>query len=186
MMTKLRHPNIIQTYGACWPKPNLSPFDTSGVTDTTKDGFARCIIMEYAQLGSLNSLLAKDGELVSWFPSNDSFPEREVQRHNKFAWAIQVARGMVYLHSQKQPIMHRDLKCGNVLVATGYTMKLCDFGDSKNFERGASESDSETGTLLFMAPEVVTSSNYTTKVDVYSFAILLIELLVNSRLKVSG
>jgi len=78
--------------------------------------------------------------------------------------------------------MHRDLKCGNVLVATGYAMKLCDFGDSKSVY-DVSQSDSETGTLLFMAPEVVTSSNYTTKVDVYSFAVLLIELIVNSHLK---
>jgi len=177
LMTRLRHPNIIQTYGACWPKS-----DPKGGRD---GGFGRCIIMEYAQLGSLNSLLLDKGELLPWVPMASDLPtEDEVQRHNKLQFTVQVARGMVYLHSQKSPIMHRDLKSSNVLVAQGYQMKLCDFGDSKSHENhGERGSDSETGTLLFMAPEIVTASSYNISVDVYSFAILLIEMLTNGRLK---
>jgi len=87
LMTKLRHPNIIQTYGACWPKHDP--------TSQTVDDFGRCVIMEYAQLGSLNNLLGKQGEQVGWFPRGGGVFESEIMRCNKLAWAIQIARGMV-------------------------------------------------------------------------------------------
>jgi len=200
MMGQLRHPNIIQTYGAHFSKedsPESDPRRLGGASSaksslddlvneigggggvisgggvdfdnaTEQSGFSTCIIMEYAQHGSLNSLLKNHGTEVGWYPSDNIHEEvSELRRQTKLSWAIQVARGMVYLHSQKKPIMHRDLKASNVLVSQGYCMKVCDFGDSKALDRMSAGDNSETGTLLFMAPEIVTASNYTTKVDVY-------------------
>jgi len=94
---------------------------------------------------------------------------------------------MTYLHSNKNPIMHRDLKCSNVLVSKGFTLKISDFGESRrrhkvNLEDAEDHTMSQAGTLLFMAPEMVTEHDYDMKVDVYSFAILMLELFNNGDL----
>ena len=85
----------------------------------------------------------------------------------------QIARGMAYLHSAKNPIMHRDLKCSNVLVSKGYQMKISDFGESRRRQKPTSldtaegQTMSQAGTLLFMAPEMVTEYDYDISIDVY-------------------
>lgn len=92
-------------------------------------------------------------------------------------YAIEVISGVKVLHSQKTPILHRDLKTLNVLVTSDYCMKVCDFGMS----RRDSQSNLQTltqmrGTYAYMAPELADKRPYTDRSDIYSFGIMLWEM----------
>ena len=68
--------------------------------------------------------------------------------------------------------MHRDVKCDNILVSDDYIVKLIDFGlATKNNKK--KKFSMKVGTACYCAPEVISSTNYTEKCDVYSFGILM-------------
>ena len=104
-------------------------------------------------------------------------------------YAIQFAQGMNYLHTCKPPVLHRDLKPANLLLDFADTLKVSDFGLAKlrPLNEGEPESEAaayqpylmtgETGSYRFMAPEVFRHEAYGRPVDVYSFAMILFQLL---------
>lgn len=119
-----------------------------------------CIVTEYMLNGSVASFLKERGS--------------ELTPTDRTLIALDVARGIEFLHSRG--IIHRDLKSLNVLLDENKRAKICDFGlvrmKSNIVMTGL------IGTSMWMAPEVLVSSpNYDEKVDVYSFGVLLWELL---------
>lgn len=88
--------------------------------------------------------------------------------------ALEVARGMDYLHKRK--IVHRDLKAANLLLDDTGVVKIADFGVARVLD-GAGVMTAETGTYRWMAPEVIEHAPYGAKADVFSFGIVLWELL---------
>lgn len=98
---------------------------------------------------------------------------------NKTIIAFCIASGMQYLHDRK--IIHRDLKTLNVLLDGKLYPHICDFGLSRVKSDEAQLMTQNIGTPAWMAPEVYTESNYTNKVDVYSYGILLWELLTDQK-----
>ncbi|XP_078431687.1 serine/threonine/tyrosine-protein kinase HT1-like [Wolffia australiana] len=120
-----------------------------------------CIITEYLSGGSLRRFLHKQ--------EPNSVPLNLVLK-----LALDIARGMRYLHSQG--ILHRDLKSENLLLAEDMSVKVADFGISCH-ESQCGDSKSFTGTYRWMAPEMIKGKRHTRKVDVYSFGIVLWEIL---------
>lgn len=94
---------------------------------------------------------------------------------NRLRIALQIARALEYIHSQK--IVHRDIKPENVHITTAGTVKLMDFGIAKTEGLNMTRAGYVLGTPYYMAPEQVTGQNITNQVDVYAFGILLFELL---------
>lgn len=84
--------------------------------------------------------------------------------------ALDVSTAMEYLHCLKPAIIHRDLKSLNVLQAHNGVYKLCDFGLVRN-------TNIQAGTPAYMAPELFANAQYNKSVDVYSFGIMLWEVL---------
>ncbi|KAJ8255305.1 hypothetical protein GJAV_G00203370 [Gymnothorax javanicus] len=118
-----------------------------------------CIIMEYCAQGQLYEVL-RAGRKVT--------PQLLVD------WASGIASGMNYLHLHK--IIHRDLKSPNVLVTHNDTVKISDFGTSKELSDKSTKM-SFAGTVAWMAPEVIRNEPVSEKVDIWSFGVVLWELL---------
>ncbi|KAK3927245.1 Mitogen-activated protein kinase kinase kinase 12 [Frankliniella fusca] len=118
-----------------------------------------CIIMEYCPYGPLYDLLKK-GEKIP--------PTRLV------SWSKQIASGMHYLHQHK--IIHRDLKSPNVLIGEHEVVKISDFGTSKEWNEKSTKM-SFAGTVQWMAPEIIRNEPCSEKVDIWSFGVVLWELL---------
>ncbi|POM73144.1 TKL protein kinase [Phytophthora palmivora] len=117
-----------------------------------------CLVFEFMEGGPLSAVL------------------RAKRAVDFFRLATDMATGMAYLHDHS--VMHRDLKSSNVLLAADGTAKISDFGLSCILEMGRSaDLTAETGTYGWMAPEVIRHEPYSSKADVYSFAVVLWELL---------
>ena len=147
VLSRLRHPNIIAFLAACTVPPDI------------------CIIEELAE-GSLHAKI---------------HGIREHRRHTPMALrdvlsvGIDVAEAMAYLHPR---IVHRDLKSQNVLLDAQGRAKVADFGIAKFKDRTfVSTQNGQAGTPAYMAPELFDGAPATEKVDVYSFAILMWEML---------
>ncbi|XP_042446011.1 serine/threonine-protein kinase STY13-like [Zingiber officinale] len=120
-----------------------------------------CIVTEYAKGGSVRQFLMKR--------QNRSVPLRLAVRQ-----ALDVARGMAYVHGLG--FIHRDLKSDNLLIFTDKSIKIADFGVAR-IEVKTEGMTPETGTYRWMAPEMIQHRPYDHKVDVYSFGIVLWELI---------
>ncbi|XP_053952164.1 uncharacterized protein LOC128859306 [Anastrepha ludens] len=146
----VKHENIVALRGVCLKPPDL------------------CLVMEYARGGSLNHILAR-GKIP---------PDVLVN------WAIQIARGMNYLHNEAPiSIIHRDLKSSNVLILeeiiggnlNNKMLKITDFGLARELYN--TTRISTAGTYAWMPPEVIKSSTYSKSSDVWSYGVLLWELI---------
>ncbi|XP_043703645.1 serine/threonine/tyrosine-protein kinase HT1-like [Telopea speciosissima] len=120
-----------------------------------------CIITEYLAGGSLRKYLHQQ--------EPNSIPLDLVLK-----FALDIAHGMHYLHSQG--ILHRDLKSENLLLGEDMCVKVADFGISC-LESQCLSGKGFISTYRWMAPEMIKEKHHTRKVDVYSFGIVLWELL---------
>ena len=128
-------------------------------TDIDIDNNELNIITEYASGGSLISVVRQF----------KSLPERVIQRFTK-----QILSALVYLHSKN--IIHRDLKCANILLTQNSHIKLTDFGLSKFISAGC-KSLEIAGSPYWMAPEVLTNEGTDSSADIWSLGCLLIEMM---------
>uniref|UniRef100_A0A182UA27 Mitogen-activated protein kinase kinase kinase 7 n=1 Tax=Anopheles melas TaxID=34690 RepID=A0A182UA27_9DIPT len=148
-LSRVAHPNIIELYGACTEKPNF------------------CLVMEYADGGSLHKVL-------------HSRPRPVYTAAHAMSWARQCAEGVAYLHDMTpRPMIHRDLKPPNLLlVNNGTVLKICDFGTVTD---KSTLMTNNKGSAAWMAPEVFEGSSYTEKCDVFSWGIILWEVIAREQ-----
>ncbi|XP_060207133.1 uncharacterized protein LOC132634959 [Lycium barbarum] len=124
------------------------------------------IVTEYLPRGSLFKALHRNNQPL------------DLKR--RLRMALDVARGMNYLHRRNPPIVHRDLKSSNLLVDKSWTVKVGDFGLSKLKHATFLTANSGRGTPQWMAPEVLRNEPSTEKSDVFSFGVILWELMTVS------
>lgn len=118
------------------------------------------IVMEYCAAGSLTDLMTIGSVTLS---------EPELA-HAMAATLL----GLKYLHTI--PLIHRDMKAGNILLTDSGVAKLADFGVSTKLQNTLSKRNSVIGTPFWMAPEVIQQSDYVTSADIWSLGITAIEL----------
>ncbi|XP_077213609.1 G-type lectin S-receptor-like serine/threonine-protein kinase LECRK4 [Tasmannia lanceolata] len=152
-MTELRvigrthHKNLVQLLGFC------------------KEGSHRLLVYELMKNGSLSSFLFTKDERPSW--------------GHRAEVAFGVARGLLYLHEEcETQIIHCDIKPQNVLLDDYYTAKIADFGLAKLLMKDQTRTSTNVrGTMGYMAPEWLRNAPVTAKVDIYSFGIMLLEII---------
>ncbi|CAN6439684.1 unnamed protein product [Victoria cruziana] len=160
---KLDHPNVTKFVGASMGTSELKIPSRNSSIDGHEAIPARacCVVVEYQPGGTLKQFLIKN-------------------RRKKLAYktvillALDLARGLSYLHSRK--IVHRDVKTENMLLDRTRTLKIADFGVARVEAQNPKDMTGETGTLGYMAPEVLNGQPYNRRCDVYSFGICLWEI----------
>ncbi|WCJ34193.1 transmembrane kinase 1 [Euphorbia peplus] len=140
------------------------------LTGYSIEGNERILVYEYMPQGALSR------HLFHW----KKFNLEALSWKRRLNIALDVARGMDYLHNlAHQSFIHRDLKSSNILLGDDFRAKVSDFG----LVRLAPDGDKKSmvtrlaGTFGYLAPEYAATGKITTKVDVFSFGVVLIELL---------
>lgn len=134
------------------------------------EGNERILVYEYMPQGALSR------HLFHW----KSFELEPLSWKRRLNIALDVARGMEYLHTLgHQSFIHRDLKSSNILLADDFRAKVSDFGLVKLAPDGEKKSvvTRLAGTFGYLAPEYAVTGKITTKADVFSFGVVLMELL---------
>ncbi|KAI3697737.1 hypothetical protein L6452_30834 [Arctium lappa] len=150
LLQKIRHPNVVQFLGA--------------VTQSSP----MMIVTEYLPKGDLRAFLKRKGAL---------------KPTAALIFARDIARGMNYLHENKpEPIIHMDLEPSNILRDDSGHLKVADFGISKLLKGTGKVKQEKLMTCQdtacrYFAPEVFKNEEYDTKVDVFSFALILQEMI---------
>ncbi|XP_019164012.1 PREDICTED: protein kinase 2B, chloroplastic-like [Ipomoea nil] len=130
----------------------------------------RLLVYEFMPKGSLeNHLFRKGVQLMTW--------------STRMRIAVDVARGLSFLHSLDANVIYRDLKASNILLDSDFNARLSDFGLARDGPSGdrTHVSTRVVGTQGYAAPEYVATGHLTTKNDVYSFGVVLLELLSGRR-----
>eukprot|EP01018_Ginkgo_biloba_P006640 Gb_22073 [translate_table: standard] len=174
MLSLFHHPNLVDLIGYC------------------ADGDQRLVVYEYMPLGCL------EGHLHGKISSSpclsisaaclhviDLTPGKQpLDWSTRMKIAAGAARGLEYLHDKANPpVIYRDLKSSNILLDEGYHPKLSDFGLAKLGPVGDNThvSTRVMGTYGYCAPEYAMTGQLTTKSDMYSFGVVLLEMITGRK-----
>ncbi|KAM7531975.1 hypothetical protein LguiB_035385 [Lonicera macranthoides] len=152
VISNIRHPNLVQLIGCC------------------VEGSNRILVYEYMENNSLASALLASGSKSKRVHLD--WPKRAVI-------CVGTASGLAFLHGEADPhIVHRDIKASNILLDENFHPKIGDFGLAKLFPDNVTHvSTRVAGTVGYLAPEYALLGQLTKKADVYSFGVLILEII---------
>ncbi|KAL9685987.1 hypothetical protein QQ045_023442 [Rhodiola kirilowii] len=150
MLSRLHHRNLVKLIGIC------------------TEHHRRCLVYELVRNGSVESHLHGADRLrgpLDW--------------DARLKIALGAARGLAYLHEDSNPrVIHRDFKASNVLLEDDFTPKVSDFGLAREATEGTEHISTRVmGTFGYVAPEYAMTGHLLVKSDVYSYGVVLLELL---------
>ncbi|XP_042483204.1 probable LRR receptor-like serine/threonine-protein kinase At5g48740 [Macadamia integrifolia] len=149
LLSLVRHQNLVSLEGFCYESKQ------------------QILVYEYLPGGSLaDALYGTKKVMLSWV--------------HRLKIALDAATGLDYLHNGSNPrIIHRDVKCSNILLDSEMNAKVCDFGLSKQVPRAdvTHVTTLVKGTAGYLDPEYYSTQQLTQKSDVYSFGVVLLELI---------
>nr|XP_043632467.1 receptor-like cytoplasmic kinase 176 isoform X2 [Erigeron canadensis] len=153
-LSQLNHPNLVQLIGYCLEDDQ------------------RLLVYEFMSRGSLeNHLFRRSSHFqpLSW--------------NLRLKVALGAAKGLAYLHSPEAKVIYRDFKCSNILIDSNYNAKLSDFGLAKDgpVDGKSHVSTRVMGTYGYAAPEYMATGHLTERSDIYSFGVVLLEILTGRR-----
>ncbi|XWS40715.1 hypothetical protein CRYUN_Cryun17cG0019200 [Craigia yunnanensis] len=152
VISRAQHKNLVRFLGGCF---------------TRIENF---LVYEYLANTSLDSILF------------DPEKKKELDWGKRHRIIIGTAEGLEYLHKDCEVrIIHRDIKASNILLDLKYRPKIADFGlarlCSRESDKNSLVNNSVAGTFGYMAPEYIAKGRLTEKVDVYSFGVLVLEII---------
>ncbi|KAG8643509.1 hypothetical protein MANES_11G043100v8 [Manihot esculenta] len=150
-INRTRHKNVVKLIGYCDDKAN------------------RLIIYEYVPNNSLRDNLHGKNKKI-------------IDLSTRFKIALASAEGLAYLHECNPRVIHRDIKTANILLDDNFEPKIADFGLAKDFSNSVTHiSTDPKGTKGYVAPENLKGKKLTDKSDVFSFGVVLLELVTGKQ-----
>jgi len=149
LMAELSNANVVQFLGLCVVPP--------------------CIVTEFCEKGSLYDVLKRGND--------DPAAATQLTWSRRIGFAIDAAEGMLCLHSHQPPIVHRDLKSPNLLVDSFWQVKVSDFNLSKLIDDTSRSTNQHSMNPRWLSPELVRGESATPKADVFSFGVVMWEIL---------
>lgn len=139
------------------------------------EGFRKLLVYDFMPNGSLDRYLFSS--------ARQNHPSFTLDWNTRFSVACGTAKAISYLHAECEPsIIHCDIKPENILLDVDYSPKVSDFGLAKLIGGDIVGSITTVrGTIGYMAPEWICSSHITVKADVYSYGVVLLEMLSGKR-----
>ena len=119
------------------------------------------IIMKYYRLGSLKDYITKNFHNIKWSE------KLNILKH--------IVEGLDHIHNQN--IIHRDFHIGNILYENEFDIVISDLGISKSSTKSIDNDDEVYGVISYMAPEILRRKEYTIASDIYSFGMIMWELM---------
>ncbi|CAD5177244.1 unnamed protein product [Musa acuminata subsp. malaccensis] len=155
LLSRVQHKNVVNLYGYC-------------AHDDDK-----LLVYEYIPNESLDKLLFSEGE------DEGNGSQMQLDWKRRYQVIVGVARGLLYLHEGAHTaIIHRDIKASNILLDNRWVPKIADFGMARLFPEDQTHVNTRVaGTNGYMAPEYVMHGSLSTKADVFSFGVLVLELI---------
>ncbi|KAL6841668.1 hypothetical protein ACP4OV_028497 [Aristida adscensionis] len=166
----LKHPNIVQLLGYCSETEEiLVPYKGKYVF---AEKLERLLCLEYLAKGNLREHLSDESSGLDW--------------DTRYKIMKGICYGLHYLHEEwkvNTPIIHMDLKPPNILLDDNMVPKIADFGMSRLFgeEQTRTCTKSRDGTLGYMAPEYLNRGIVTKKLDIFSFGVIIIEIITGRK-----
>ncbi len=167
LMRDLRHENIVVMIGAVWSDVLMA------------------LVLEFCVNGSIADYTDKvhkkgESDTLTW-------------ESPLLTWTLDIAKGIKYIHSVSyfdhkekrkiENIVHRDVKTDNCLLTAGLHAKIADFGEARVT---VDATMTMVGTPIYVAPEIVRGEHYSTKADVYSFAMTLFQMALKGKYSLSA
>ncbi|KAI4964048.1 hypothetical protein ZWY2020_008445 [Hordeum vulgare] len=169
-LMRLTHPNIVRCVGYCYETQNLClEYNGKYIFAETAE---RLLCLEYMPNGSLDNHLRDESCGLDW--------------HKRYNIITGVCYGLHYLHEEWQistPIIHLDLKPENILLDDNLLPKIADFGLSRLFgeQQTRACTINRDGTFGYMAPEYLQRGIITTKSDIFSLGVIIIEIITGHK-----
>ncbi|XVE91988.1 hypothetical protein REPUB_Repub01dG0058300 [Reevesia pubescens] len=153
LLARVQHRNVVNLLGYC------------------AHGVEKLLVYEYVSNESLDKLLFKSNR------------KEELDWKRRYEIITGIARGLLYLHEDSHNrIIHRDIKASNILLDDKWIPKIADFGMARLFPEDQTHVNTRVaGTNGYMAPEYVMHGHLSVKADVFSFGVLVLELISGHR-----
>ncbi|XP_042382613.1 receptor-like serine/threonine-protein kinase SD1-7 isoform X1 [Zingiber officinale] len=168
LIAKLQHRNLVRLLGCCI------------------EDMERIIILEYMENKSLDAFIYANHMKMTQDKTKSSL----LNWQKRLEVIIGIARGLLYLHQDSiLRVIHRDLKPSNILLDKDMIPKISDFGIARIFEGDRAledETNRPIGTFGYMAPEYLLYGQFSFKSDVFSFGVIVLEILSGKRNRTFG